>query len=89
MKRKKVILGVAALVLTVCLVPIKAPRKANETAAVTEEMRGTVEYSAILYKVIVWDDMYLERPYDGAFTKRKGTDFYFFPFNFGTKDWHS
>jgi hypothetical protein len=46
---------------------------------------GTVTYSAVLYKVIVWDESYLDSPFDSSFTQRTGTDFYIFPFNFGDK----
>ena len=88
-RRKTFIPIIATIVLLICLIPIKAPRSANEISAVSDNMAGTVEYSAVLYKVIVWDDMYLEQPIDSAFIRRSGTDVYIFPFNFGIKSWRS
>ena len=87
-KRKMFICIIIAIILLVCLVPVRAQRVPAEDEFISyQEGRGTFIYSAILYKVIVWDEMYLESIWDSSFKKRKGTDIYIFPFNFGDKEW--
>lgn len=89
-KRKIFIPVIIAAALLICLIPIKSQRKVKgEIVSYEEGGGGTAIYSAILYKVIVWNETYLERPFDSSFKTRTGTDFYFFPFNFGDKEWRS
>ena len=94
-KRKTFIVITIILFFVICLTPVKRMRKlgGNDDDSVFiishEEGGGTYEYCAIFYKVVVWNDLYLEHPYDSTFKSRTGTDFYIFPFNFGQKEWHS
>jgi len=73
MKKVGIIIFVIVFLLLICLIPIKTVQKDG----------GTVVYSAVLYKVIIWHRGYITEQNEPDFIT--GTDFYFFPFNFGEK----
>lgn len=81
--KTKVLIVLAAL-LIVCLIPQKR----------MYDDGGTIDYAAVLYRVIVWHQ--LNSAYRDAQTDEiranepeyhTGTDVYVFPFNFGDKEW--
>lgn len=89
-KKRKIIISIAAVILViVCLIPVKkAPKTVKgEIFAREEGTEGTVIYAAVLYKIVIWNDMYLEKLTDSTFVSRTGADFYIFPLNFGEKKW--
>ena len=69
---KKRLLIFIIIILMILVIPIR--REANDG--------GTVEYSAILYKVIKWDRI---RKYE---ENKTGTEVYFFPKNLHSLDWY-
>jgi len=77
-KKINIVIIVLVVIFLICLIPIKAKRKDG----------GTVEYAAVLYKVIVWNQIYND-PDSDEIKYHTGTNVYIFPFNFGQKDWES
>ena len=78
---------IIAIILVVCLIPVKAQRIPAEGEFISyQEGRGTFIYSAVLYKVIIWDEFYFENWWNSSPKPRTGTDVYIFPFNFGDKE---
>jgi len=85
MKKRKIITTVFVILLIICLIPFPISYKDG----------GTVKYSAVLYKVIVWHTMNPGYDYNKVDSNGKyigtepfyltGTDVYIFPFNFGDK----
>ena len=86
-KRKIFVPIIIVVILLICLVPVRTRRNVNGEFVSYLEGGGTYVYSAIFYKVIVWDEMYLEHIFNSSFKQRKGVDVYIFPFNFGDKSW--
>lgn len=81
---KLIVFIIIILLFVLCLVPIPLHRNDG----------GTVEYSAILYRIIVWHKInpnasYLDHKIvdNGQPQYLTGTDFYIFPFNFGEKEY--
>ena len=85
MKKRIVIIVVIIILLVLCLVPFPIMRNDG----------GTVEYNAILYKVIVWKQLNPKAVNDsnGKYINNgeprylTGTDLYIIPFNFGVKEY--
>ena len=73
MKKVGIIILVIVFLLILCLIPFRTVQKDG----------GTVVYSAVLYKVIVWHRAYINEQSEPDFIT--GTDVYIFPFNFGEK----
>ncbi len=80
-KGKRIIcIIILVCILLVGLIPVKS--KLDDG--------GTVIYSAMFYKVIVWNQLYVELD-DNLIHHTEthtGTSIYIFPFNFGQKEWH-
>ncbi|MDR2712056.1 MAG: hypothetical protein LBB91_02960 [Clostridiales bacterium] len=89
-KRKIFIPIIVIIALLICLIPIKTNRNAQgEVVTHIEDGEGTVVYSALIYKVIIWNDLHLKRPFVSTFNPQPEIDFYIFPFNFWPKKWSS
>lgn len=84
-KKKIIILVTLTIILLFGLIPHKNISKDG----------GTIEYSAVFYKVIFWHKINPDAKYDkeGYYVESEesqyltGTSFYIFPFNFGNKEW--
>ena len=89
-RKKTLIPALTAILLSILLIPVKTQRipAAGEFISY-QEGRGTFIYSAVLYKVIVWDEFCFESIFSSSPTPRRGTDVYIFPFNFGEKQWRN
>ena len=84
--RKKIIVAILMLSFF-CLIPVRSPLNDG----------GTVIYSAVLYKIIVWHQINLNaRVFTNSNGKQidnnepeflTGTYFYIFPMNFGDKEY--
>jgi hypothetical protein len=85
MKKRKKLIVVIIILLVFSLVPLPISRNDG----------GTVEYNAILYKIIVWKQLNPKAVGDsngkyidnGEPEYLTGTDYYIFPFNFGVKEY--
>lgn len=74
MKKKIKILIILLVIILILMIPIKVRYKDG----------GTIEYRAILYKVIIWHK--LSDKYSSGY--KTGTEFHFFPNNFYSLDYY-
>jgi len=85
-KIKRIISILILLLFLIGLIPIKALRDDG----------GTVEYAAVFYRFILWNQKYAEVEDNSDLLDIKyrtgyhtGTSIYVFPFNFGEKEWNT